>query len=250
MDGLHIFLVALLGVASCSHDWISGSVLEATVRPGDNITLYCDCKLSSGVYIVWYRNCSHENQPSLVLDVNLQWSATLDLARVMNPLPRFHFVRNFYSESYDLLIINITDSDEGLYYCGTEQKTVEDKEYVGSKTLYRYGNISTRILFNSSETPHHETPHDCGVCWILLFSLCPAFAVLSSLLSSLLVYHLCQKKAPEPQADQQRPPARLHQDEDVCYAALEIRQASQRPKKKKTQSSEFSTYSAINTSRM
>ncbi|KAK9540135.1 hypothetical protein VZT92_002604 [Zoarces viviparus] len=168
----------------------------------------------------------------------------------MNPLPRFHFVRNYSSDSYDLMIINITDSDEGLYYCGTEQKTVEDAKYINSKTVYRYGNISTRILFNSSETPHHETPCDCGVCCILLFSLCPAFAVLSSLLSSLLVHHLCQKKAPEPQADQQIPQTTLHEDEEVCYAALEIRQASQRPKKKKTQNSEFSTYSAINTSRM
>lgn len=41
--------------------------------------------------------------------------------------------------------------------------------------------------------PHHLTPQDCSVCWMLLFSLCPAFAVLSSLLSSLLVCHLCRK---------------------------------------------------------
>ncbi len=59
--------VIVLAVVSCSHDWISGSVLEVTIRPGDNITLYCDCKASTGEYMVWYRNCSHENQPSLVL---------------------------------------------------------------------------------------------------------------------------------------------------------------------------------------
>lgn len=40
------------------------------------------------------------------------------------------------------------------------------------------------------------------------------------------------------------------QGEDVCYAALEIRRASLRPKKKKTHSSDFSTYSSINTSRL
>ncbi|XP_034393317.1 uncharacterized protein LOC117733637 [Cyclopterus lumpus] len=242
MDGLLISLVALLGVASCSRDLRSGSVLEVTVRPGDNVTVYCDCKVSGGVYIVWYRDCSHENQPSLVLKVKI---------RSLNNStpPSFHFVKNFSSDSFDLLIVNITDSNEGLYYCGTEQKIVEDKEFVWEKMYYEYGNVTTRILFNSSE-PHREPPRDGGECWILLVSLCPAFAVLSSLLSSLLVYQLCQKKAPEPQADQERPQTRLHQEEDICYAALEIRQASRRSEKKKTRSSDFSTYSAINTSRM
>ncbi|XP_037621341.1 uncharacterized protein LOC119485680 [Sebastes umbrosus] len=249
MEGLHIFLVVLLGVVSCSHDSISGSVLEATVRPGDNITLYCDCKSSSGVYIVWYRNCSHENQPSLVLKVKRQ-STDNDALFNLKILPRFQFVSNSSSESYDLLIMNITESDEGLYYCGTEQPRVENKELIIPRSVYSYGNVTTRILFESSETHLNETQRDCGVCWSLLYSLCPASAVLSSLLSSLLVYHLCQKKAKEPPADQQRPHTRLNQDEDVCYAALEIRPASHRPKKKKTQSSDFSTYSAINTSRM
>ncbi|KAK1885814.1 Protein sidekick like [Dissostichus eleginoides] len=224
MDRLHILIYVLLGVVSFTHDWTSGSELERTVRPGENITLYCDCKLSTGVYIVWYRNCSHENQPSLVLDRN----------------------------SYDLLIINITETDEGLYYCGTEQLKVEKEEHITRRHLYKYGNISTKIQFtvlDSSEPDHQETPQDCnGVCWMLLFSLCPAVAALSSLLSSLLVYHLCKKE--EPQTDQQTPQTRQNQDEDVCYAAVEIRPASKRPKKKTTQSSDFSTYSSINTSRM
>ncbi|XP_044045970.1 uncharacterized protein LOC122873385 isoform X2 [Siniperca chuatsi] len=248
MDWLHIFLVVLLGVVSCSQDWISGSVLERTVRPGDNITLYCDCKTSSGVYIVWYRNCSHENQPSLVLNAAQSRGAT----GFLNLPPRFHFVWNNSSKSYDLLIRNTTDSDEGLYFCGTQELKVYDKEYITHRYDYRYGNITTKIILDSSKSHHHETQQDCSMCWMLLFSLCPAFAVLSSLLSSLVIYHLSKKK--EPQVDQQRPDTqgqtRLNQNEDVCYAALEIRQASQRPKKKKTQSSDFSTYSAINTSRM
>ncbi|XP_063739382.1 uncharacterized protein LOC134864380 isoform X2 [Eleginops maclovinus] len=155
--------------------------------------------------------------------------------------------RNFSSDSYDLLIINITETDEGLYYCGTDELRVDNKENITSKHVYTYGNISTRIHFNSK--PHHqETPQDCGVCWMLLFSLCPALAVLSSLLSSLLVYHLCKKE--EPQTDQQTPRTTQNQDEDVCYAAVEYRQVSQKPKWKKNQSSDFCTYSAINTSSM
>ncbi|XP_042271118.1 uncharacterized protein LOC121899402 [Thunnus maccoyii] len=255
MDGLHTFLVFLSGVVSCSQNQFSGSVLEMTVRPGDNITLYCDCKLSTGIFIVWYRNCSHENQPSLVLKTKT--SSLIGATNTTGPLQPFHhfqFVRNFSSGSYDLLILNITNSDAGLYYCGTEKKTVEDKGYINYRYVYEYGNVTTRIQFDSSELRHYETPQDCDWCWTLLFSLCPTFAVLSSLLSSLLVYHLCQKTAKEPQVDEQthdtRSQTRLNQDEDVCYAALEIRQTLQRPKKKKTASSYFSTYSAINTSRV
>lgn len=45
-----------------------------------------------------------------------------------------------------------------------------------------------------SEPCHRETPQNCGGCWTMLYSLCPASAFLSSLLSSLMVHHLCQKK--------------------------------------------------------
>ncbi|XP_027138229.1 uncharacterized protein LOC109137881 [Larimichthys crocea] len=250
MDVLLVFLIALYGVVSYSHGQISGSELEVTARPGDNVTLYCDCKTSSGVYIVWFRNCSHENQPSLILRYYYQQMSPTE--STLNPIPRFHFIVNDSSNSYDLMIMNVTDSDEGLYYCGTEQTKVDDKDKITPKAEYRYGNVTTRIKINSSETHHHDQdpPGDCDMCWMLLFSLCPSFAVLSSLLSSLVVYRLCNKKAKETQVDQRQPETRgLNQDEDVCYAALEIRQTSNRPKKKKTQSSDFSTYSAINTSR-
>ncbi|XP_040892408.1 uncharacterized protein LOC121180820 isoform X3 [Toxotes jaculatrix] len=252
MDGQQIFLFVLLGLASCSHDWISGSVSEMTFGAGDNITLYCDCKSSTGVYIVWYRNCSHVNQPSLVLKTMLQpdaWKHKTE-ADILNPLPRFHLVWNSSSESYDLQIMNITDLDEGLYYCGTEQSRLET---LTPHYVYQYGN-TTRILINTSVPHQHETPRDCGVCWRLLLSLCPASAVFSSLLSSLFVYHLCQKTAKGPKASRERldnrDQTRGNKDEDVCYAALEIRQASQRSKKKETQSSDVATYSAINTCQM
>ncbi|KAM7394191.1 hypothetical protein PAMP_021004 [Pampus punctatissimus] len=255
MDGLHVFLVVFLGFVSSSHDQISGSVLEVTVRPGDNITLYCDCKRSVGVYIVWYRNCSHENQPSLVLSLYDARRENKDNLALLN-LPRFHFVNNNSSESYDLLIMNVTGSDEGLYYCGTEQPKVVDENTITSRKIYTYGKITTRLLLSKySGFSFYQETSGCGVCCTLLFFLCPACSVLSSLLSSLLVYHLYKKTAKEPQAEEKRHntrgQTRLNQDEDVCYAALEIRQASQRPKKKKKiQSSDYSTYSAINTSRV
>ncbi|CAG6020544.1 unnamed protein product, partial [Menidia menidia] len=202
-----------ISVAFCHHDGISGSVKEVTARPGENITLYCDCNKSTGVYIVWFRNCSHENQPTFVLNSRLSWS---------QQVPRFKFIKN--STSFDLLITNITDSDEGVYYCGTTETKVEiGIEKITSRDIYRYSNITTRLTVKPS--PLHvdvnKTQQNCDVDWKLLFFLCLSFVFISAIFSSLL-------------------------GEDVCYAAPEICQASQRPKRKSTaKSSDFCTYSAI-----
>lgn len=97
---------------------------------------------------MWYRNCSHENQPPLVLKVGhrsstLGYNPASDTKDLLKILPRFQFVRNSSSNSYDLLIMNITDSDEGIYYCGTEEKKVEKVDY---KRLY--SNLTTRVLIS------------------------------------------------------------------------------------------------------
>ncbi|XP_033985286.1 uncharacterized protein LOC117481626 isoform X4 [Trematomus bernacchii] len=212
MEGLRIVLVILL-VVSCTHDWTSGSELEMTVRPGDNITLYCDCKILTGVYIVWYRNCSHENQPSLVLNTDRKYL-------------RFHFVRNSSSESYDLLIINITETDEGLYYCGTKQFKVEKNEQITYSDIYTHGNVSTRIHVNSSSCPdpggHILNP---VVTWMMV--LTPAFTILTSLISFILVYLFCQKTDKDPQILQKRLNTRIQtrwdQDEDLCFTRVVFR---------------------------
>ncbi|XP_061586273.1 uncharacterized protein LOC133451316 isoform X2 [Cololabis saira] len=172
-------------------------MLDVSVGHGDNITLYCDCKLDTGVYIVWFRNCSHENQPTLFLNVKPNdWVETqLSL--------HFKFLRNSSSNSYDLSIINITHSDEGSYYCGTKELKKEEKEYLTEKTIYRYSDITSRVTVSSKHQEDEERP-----------------------------YTKSQTRQP--------------QDEDVCYAALEIHEASQSPKTERTtQSSDFSTYSTV-----
>uniref|UniRef100_A0A674A911 Ig-like domain-containing protein n=1 Tax=Salmo trutta TaxID=8032 RepID=A0A674A911_SALTR len=133
------FLTLFLCAVSSSQDGISAAEVELRVRPGDNITLYCDCTITTGVYIMWYRNCSHTYQPPLVISAK-------DL--IYNRLPGYNVVWNPSNNSYDLLIENITESDLGLYYCGTvENKVVDDggKGGIKQKELYLYGNISTRI---------------------------------------------------------------------------------------------------------
>ncbi|KAM9315334.1 uncharacterized protein KZ484_024998 isoform 1-T1 [Pholidichthys leucotaenia] len=240
------------GVLSSSLDLTKGSTKEITVRPGENITLYCDCKASTGAYIVWYRNCSHDNQPSLVLKTHPNSCADgykdSNYYPTLNPFPRFHLVNNESSQSYDLQITNISDSDEGFYYCGTQKNKVTDKPHT-SICVYTYGNI-TRILFKASDPHEPDISQDCHPCWILLYSLCPASALLSFLLGSLFICFF-QKMVKEPKADEKTysisSQTRGDQDEDVCYAALEIRPASRKPRKKKAENSDFSIYSAINT---
>ncbi|XP_061586260.1 uncharacterized protein LOC133451306 [Cololabis saira] len=227
---------------------ISGSVLKMTVQPGDNITLYCDCKLSTGISIVWFRNCSHENQPPLVITFHSFYSSYA----LGNPtkLPRFDFVKNSSSDSYDLLIMNASASDEGSYYCGTRGMKLVGEKQLTKKDIYVYSNVTTKITVEVK-----TTLEDCSFCWKLLFYLCPAVSVLSALISSLLVHRLCQKTAKKSHNNERKHEARSQtrktQAEDVCYAALETQQSSHRPKKKRlTQSSDFSLYSAIRTSRV
>ncbi|XP_041840017.1 uncharacterized protein LOC121638960 [Melanotaenia boesemani] len=248
MKGLLITLVALLGVVSCSNNRNSGSV---TVRPGDNITLYCSEPPGTGESIVWLRNCTHENQPSLLLEVKSDYSLNLN--------HHFTFVKNQTSDSYDLLIINVTESDEGVYNCGTKRLKVEQHKCISSKYIYNFCNITTRLtlstkLHTESCNPEFNGPHwKCDFNCKLLLSVCSATTVLSTLLFTCLVYHLCLKtaKTQDEQKCDPRSQTREIQGEDVCYAALEIRQESKRSKRMRTtQSSDFSTYSAIKTSQV
>ncbi|KAK6324507.1 hypothetical protein J4Q44_G00038490 [Coregonus suidteri] len=145
MGRLCIALITLLSAVSSSQDGISAAEVELRVRPGDNITLYCDCIITTGVYIMWYRNCSHKYQPPLVISTTI-WH---------NPFPGYNVVWNPSNNSYDLLIENITGSDLGLYYCGTMEYKVEDeggKGGIKQKGVYHYGNITTRISLAATET--------------------------------------------------------------------------------------------------
>ncbi|KAL1282598.1 hypothetical protein QQF64_001401 [Cirrhinus molitorella] len=159
---------------------IYGEEVEMKVRPGDNITLYCDRSLTLGSYIVWIRNCSHENQPSLIIDYE-------KLTKKI--FPRFSFIQNSYSNSFDLHITNISVSDLGLYYCAKLDNNItkDSKGIVYSLKVYYYGNQITRLSLKATSS----TPPDCVLCWTLLFSVCPVCVLLSSVMSSLCVYCYC-----------------------------------------------------------
>ena len=62
---------------------------------------------------------------------------------------------------------------------------------VCSHILYKYN-----FMFNpdsSDSEPSCYVTQAYGPSWLLLFTLCPAVAVFFSLISSVLVYHLCHK---------------------------------------------------------
>ncbi len=119
--------------------------MEMKVSSGDNITLYCDRSVTLGSVIVWIRNCSHENQPSLTIDYR-----TMDL----ETFQRFSFIHNPYNNSHDLHITNISVSDLGLYYCAKVENKVnqDEKGIISSSEVYSYGNQTTRLSLKGKKT--------------------------------------------------------------------------------------------------
>ncbi|XP_030209388.1 uncharacterized protein LOC115541682 isoform X2 [Gadus morhua] len=151
MSWTYVFLPVILGAVVSCQDVLSNPVVELTVRPGQNVTLYCDCKLTTNVNLVWYRNCSHENQPTLALNWKDRDNGIFEYEENGRNFSHLNMMLNASSNSYDLLIKNITDSHLGLYYCGTEELNGEKgnkKEYI-----YTYGKIITRILFVRAGKP-------------------------------------------------------------------------------------------------
>ncbi|XP_073805709.1 uncharacterized protein isoform X2 [Danio rerio] len=213
------------GVLLCSLRRVSGEEVEMKVRAGENITLYCDLSLSAGSLIVWIRNCSHENQPSLIIGANIM-DGKWDL------LQPFSFIHNNYNNTYDLRITNISVSDLGLYYCAKSENKVnkDERGIISGSELYQYGNRTTRLslaetscseLLNSTSSP--PAVSECVFCWNLLVSVCS----LCVLLFSICVYCLCQKKTTNAATDQkvqlQRRNTVEGEDEEVCYASLDGR---------------------------
>uniref|UniRef100_A0A672LTP5 Ig-like domain-containing protein n=1 Tax=Sinocyclocheilus grahami TaxID=75366 RepID=A0A672LTP5_SINGR len=94
---------------------VFGAEVDMRVKAGDSITLYCDCVIPLGSLIVWFRNCSHEHQPSLFIDSTKIFK---------EKFPRFSFVLNGSRNSYDLHITNVSVSDEGIYYCAKTVKKI------------------------------------------------------------------------------------------------------------------------------
>ncbi|KAL7856240.1 hypothetical protein AOLI_G00198440 [Acnodon oligacanthus] len=245
MERSRAVLITICGLFSR----ISGAEVEVRVRPGDDVTLYCDCVYEKfGINTVWFRNCSHELQPPLIISAKVLLSET----------PQgYSFVWNSSNKTHDLLVRNVSVSDLGLYYCAVHEKVVTKDEtgVIRSEDVYRYGNRTTRLSFLVPFTTHlpHTTStppvSDCSVCWKLLVTLCPVCVLLSSLLSSTCVYCICRNttKAEAESGQEWRNKTQKNRNEleEVCYAALDVPGRGQKQLKKRVESFDCSTYSEV-----
>ncbi|KAL6467229.1 hypothetical protein MHYP_G00250330 [Metynnis hypsauchen] len=123
---------------------ISGAEVEMRVRPGDDVTLYCDCVWKSGFRTLWFRNCSHDHQPPLII-------STSDF--IQGAFPRYTAVLKSSNQIHDLLVKNVSESDLGLYYCALWEKKITEDQTGGyvQKHVYHYGNRTTRLALLGSK---------------------------------------------------------------------------------------------------
>ncbi|XP_053475516.1 uncharacterized protein LOC128604420 isoform X2 [Ictalurus furcatus] len=252
METSRVALIALVCVVFSGQKRISGAEVETRVRQGDDVTLYSDCVVKVGFYAVWFRNCSEKDHPRLMISYS-------DLLH--GPFPRHSFVFNVSTNVHDLLIKNVTESDQGVYYCAvTENNITKDKGGVIISTeVFHYGNRWTRLSVLEEATVSPNTPTPCvsewSVSWKLVLGVCAVCVLLSSLLSSICVYCLCTNTTKEEKADQRRSGKRQSQRSDevgdeVCYASLDIQNLKKKKKRKRrVQHSDFSTYSEVRTDR-
>ncbi|XP_062410559.1 uncharacterized protein LOC134101022 [Sardina pilchardus] len=253
MSSLVVTLIALLGVIQSALK-VSGTEEYLTVKPGNYITLYCDCILTSGSLMNWHRNCSHYRQPSFVI------STEYLIRENDNPLNKYQFKWNSTSQSHDLLIKNITESELGVYYCSVAIPKVIDTTVIHQTFSQCYGNITYKLSLDdaaSSPAPICPAPpddDDGGQCWSLLVILCPVCALFSALISSTCVYCLCHgKTAPvepgERSKSRESRTEKRDEDKELCYASLDMQARAHKAKPKRTrnqtQNSDFSTYSEI-----
>ncbi|KAK1792480.1 hypothetical protein P4O66_012415, partial [Electrophorus voltai] len=186
------YIFSIVGVVFSSQKRISGADVEMRFRRGDNATLYGDCIWEVGFNPVWFRNCSHENQPPWIITWN-DWSEEVT--------SRYSLVWNPLKQTHDLLIKNITESVLGLYYCAVQKRNITKDQtgVINSKDVYLYGKRTILLsLHDPGDVLLHPTPtppvSDCGVYRKLLFTVCPVCVLLSSLVSSTCVYCFCRKR--------------------------------------------------------
>lgn len=125
-----------LGALVCGHQKTFGTELKIKVKPGDNVTLFGDCVIPLGLHIYWIKNNSYGNQSISLFAEDL----------FQGKFPRFHFVANSSSNSFDLHIKNVSVNDEGIYYCAKAERIITDvNKKANVKLEYQYGNKRTHL---------------------------------------------------------------------------------------------------------
>ncbi|XP_066509911.1 uncharacterized protein [Hoplias malabaricus] len=202
MEELKAALFSLICVFISS---VSGKLVEMKVRPGEDITLNCDCTLQNqqamiNFKIVWVRRSSHQLQSSI-------------LYLTEDSKPHYYFKWN--SSSFDLYVKDISEFELGMYYCALHPKTPGGDYIEGNKcTLLSFPalpcanptHITAQINPQTSPlNPPQKNPQinplgpqptptppgsDCSSCWKLIAILSPV-GFLLSLLFHICVYYTC-----------------------------------------------------------
>ncbi|KAL7841138.1 hypothetical protein SRHO_G00248290 [Serrasalmus rhombeus] len=243
---------------------MSGEEVEMRVRPGDDVTLYSDCVWKFGFNIVWFRNCSHDHQPPLIMSATTHsHHARIYNDLRQNPLPRYFFVWNSFSKTYHLLVKNVSESDLCLYYCALQERLLDvmlRKMFFSMETEPLDSLCLTQLflVLIAPRPPLSPPPaSDCSVCWKLLVSAC----LVCVLLSSTCVCCICRyttkgrKKHGEVEAErtvnQKSSKSNKVRRDGVCYASLDLPSRRQKPlKEERVENFEFSTYSEVKTDRL
>ncbi|KAI4877148.1 hypothetical protein NFI96_030786 [Prochilodus magdalenae] len=262
MERSRVALITLMCVLISS---TSGIIVEMRVKQGDNATIYCDCTYQSKFLIAWFIKPYNE-QPPLI-----------HLTEDTTP-PRYSRVWNYTKGTYDLLVVNIPESDLGLYYCALHEiKFTRGRNGErGREDVYHKGNRTTFLSFLDATVPctapsrrpftiQTTSPppvSDCSVCWKLLVSVCPVCILLASVVSSTCVYCIYRSRTKADGAAERRGNMEMRNHNevgdgggggggDVSYASLNILNTGQRQLKKRTaESSDLCTYSEVRTERV
>ncbi|XP_048851771.1 uncharacterized protein LOC125720409 isoform X3 [Brienomyrus brachyistius] len=241
MDTTCISLIVLLGLGCSTQERRSEEAELRIVRLGDSITLHCDVKHERET--IWYRQCSHENQPLLKM-------ARLELKD--NPHPRYAFVWDSSSNSYSLLIKNITKSDLGLYYCSTKylRFSPQPNGTATDEATDKFGGLTIRLLTADDSNGTIRTPSGSAAgmtqSWVPVLSVTVAVLLCAPL--SLGTYWLGKRQGLKQATAKQRI-TRFNDEEEeegqLNYATLKIRKGPRPSRKKPDQNSDSCTYSEV-----
>ncbi|XP_062377853.1 uncharacterized protein LOC134066509 [Sardina pilchardus] len=222
--------ITIFCIFHVSQKSIGGTEVERKVRPGERITLFCDCRMRDGddlqlSYIIWSRHYSHVSQPPFRIS-SMGNNSPSHLSLIRNPL----------NNTYDLVVENITKYDLGVYYCGYTWKKGKQKE--------KHGTMFTRLTF---EEPSKPPPPDCQTVWSLLAILCPISALLSALTSSACVLILSKKTKSNKEVADITPQRTVEEAESANYAAINFvaHQHNRTPRPKSTLNTDSCTYSEV-----
>lgn len=137
--------MCVLGVVSLFLQRASSIDMMLHVKPGDNITLYCDLIKEIASNIVWFQCFSANAQTCNNI------SAMDAYKNLVFNLPTSHLtpVWNAKNKSYDLVINSVTESDRGLYYCASEEKSLNNLDMTWSK-VYTFSKDATWVSVSDS----------------------------------------------------------------------------------------------------